>query len=591
MTDKTIKRIPYGLANYERVVQNNCYYVDKTMYLKTVEESGDYLFFIRPRRFGKSLFLSVMQAYYDVHYKDRFEELFKGTWIYDHPTAERGTYLVLKFNFSVIDPKLEKFEESFLLYLKEQGNAFLSRYKTLLDVDYKPALEEIRKMNSSSDILRRLINLCNMSSRQVYVIIDEYDNFANTILSTTGPDDYEKLTHGTGSFRSFFNVLKGGTTDTGAPITRSFVTGVSPVTMDDVTSGYNIGKNVSLEPDLNRMLGFTEDDVVEMVEYYRSKGLVNHSTDYLLGIMTEWYGNYLFSEYDDVRLFNSDMILYFFDNYLTRKKLPDDLIDRNVRMDYGKLRHLITVDKGGKKVSNGNFERLREIIKEGKTLSGLVKGFPLEKLTNRENFISLLFYFGLLTVKGTEAAALALEIPNETIRRLYYDYIKEAYEETDIFALDLYTYNRLMRGMAMEGEWKPLLDYITGRMRESISLRDLIAGEKSIQAFLNVYLGLSTLYIIHTEKELNKGYADIVMEPFTARYESLNYSYILEIKYIKAEVKPGDPKVRRLKSEAEEQLRVYSIDEKYGKVIEKTTLVKLVLIFSGHEAVYIGDVK
>jgi len=591
MTDKTIKRIPYGLANYELLVEQNCYYVDKTMFLPAVETAGNYLFFIRPRRFGKSLFLSVMQAYYDVYYKDRFEELFKGTWIYDHPTAERGTYLVLKFNFSVIDPKLEKFEESFLLYLKEQGNAFLSRYKTLLDVDYKPALEEIRKMNSSSDILRRLINLCNMGGRQVYVIIDEYDNFANTILSTTGPDDYEKLTHGAGSFRSFFNVLKGGTTDTGAPITRSFITGVSPVTMDDVTSGYNIGKDVSLEPDLDRMLGFTRDDVVEMIEYYRSNGRIAHSTGHLLEIMTEWYGNYLFSEDDDERLFNSDMILYFFDKYLTRKKLPDDLIDRNVRIDYGKLRHLITVDKGGKKVSNGNLDRLREIVKEGETSAELVKGFPLEKITDRENFISLLFYFGLLTIKDREAAGLILEIPNETIRRLYYDYIKDAYEETDVFALDLYIYNRLMNRMALEGEWKPLLEYITGRMRESMSLRDLIAGEKSIQAFLNVYLGLSSRYIVHTEKELNKGYADIVMEPFAARYEGSKYSYILEIKYIKAGVKPGDPKIRRLKSEAEEQLRVYSIDEKFGKVIEKTTLVKLVLIFSGHEAVYIGDVK
>ncbi|MCP5104942.1 MAG: AAA family ATPase, partial [bacterium] len=399
------------------------------------------------------------------------------------------------------------------------------------------------------------------------------------------------LTHGPGSFRSFFNVLKGGTTDTGAAITRSFITGVSPVTMDDVTSGYNIGKNVSLESKLNRILGFTEDNVAEMIEYYRSKGMVNHSTDYLLGIMSQWYGNYRFSRKDDVKMFNSDMVLYFLDNYMTGKELPDDLIDRNVRIDYGKLRHLIIVDKGGKKVSNGNLERLREIMKEGKTTSGLVKGFPLENLTNRENFISLLFYFGLLTIKDSETAGLVLEIPNETIRRLYYDYIKEAYEETGIFTLDLYDYNRLMRGMAVNGEWKPLLDYITNRMRESMSLRDLITGEKSIQAFLNVYLGLSDLYVIHAEKELNKGFADIVMEPFLARYEGLNYAYILEIKYIKAGVKPGDPKIQRLKSEAEEQLKKYSIDEKFRKTMEKTNLVKVVLIFSGHEAVYTGDVK
>jgi hypothetical protein len=249
------------------------------------------------------------------------------------------------------------------------------------------------------------------------------------------------------------------------------------------------------------------------------------------------------------------------------------------------------VGKGGKKVSNGNFDRLREIIKEGETSSELAKGFPLEKLMDRENFISLLFYFGLLTIKDTEATGLILAIPNETIRRLFYDYIKEGYEETDVFSIDLYTYGRLMKEMAMSGQWRPLLDYITGRMKESMSLRDLITGEKSIQAFLNVYLGLTNLYIIHAEKEMNKGYADIVMEPFLARYEGLKYTYILEIKYIKSGVSPGDEKVRQLKSEAEEQLKNYSIDEKFKKTIKKTTLIKILLIFSGHELIDINDVN
>ncbi|MCP5103576.1 MAG: AAA family ATPase [bacterium] len=593
MADKTIKRIPYGLANYERVVQRNCYYVDKTMYLKTVEESGDYLFFIRPRRFGKSLFLAVMEAYFDVFYKDRFEEFFKGTWIYDQPTGEKSSYLVLSLNFSVVEPQPVKMETSFHNHIQDAAVNFMQRYYELLsanrDRDY--FVQKIKESRSASDILSTLLQLCKGARQKLYVLIDEYDNFSNTILASIGKDAYHDLTHGPGFFRSFFNVLKNGTSGTGAPISRSFITGVSPVTMDDVTSGYNIGKNVSLEPALNRMLGFTRDDVLEMVEYYRSKGQIEHSSDYLLEIMTDWYGNYRFSRKDNVKLFNSDMILYFLDNYMGDRELPDDLIDRNVRIDYGKLRHLIIMDKGDKKVSNGNLERLREIIKEGEISSKLAKGFPLDKLTDRENFISLLFYFGLLAIKEADAANLVLEIPNETIRRLYYDFIKEAYEETDIFALDFYTYNRLITGMALRGEWKPFFDYISGRMRESMSLRDLITGEKSIQAFLNVYLGLNDIYIIHVEKELNKGYADIVMEPFIARYADLNYTYILELKYVKAGMKPGDPKIRKLKSEAEAQLRKYSIDEKFTKTIEKTTLVKLVLIFSGHELIHIGAVN
>jgi len=594
MTDKKIKRIPYGVANYERVVQTNCYYVDKTMYLRTVEEAGDYLFFIRPRRFGKSLFIAVMEAYYDVFYKDRFEEFFKGTWIYDNPTGERGSYLVLSLNFSMVEPDPDKMEASFLNHVRGRARSFLRKYAVHLIEDRDEYIwKNIEENRSASNILASLIDLCKDSQQKLYVIIDEYDNFSNTILSTIGKDAYQKLTHGPGFFRAFFNVLKGGTTGTGAPVTRSFITGVSPITIDDVTSGYNIGENVSLDAAFNRMLGFTREDVNEMLNYYRSVELIKHDTGYLGEIIDKWYGNYLFSKHskDSERLYNSDMVLYFLKEYFKIQSLPDDLIDNNVKIDYGKLRHLIIVDKREKKVSNGNFDQLREIIKEGETSSELAKGFPLEKLTDRENFISLLFYFGLLTIKKKEAPGLVLEIPNETIRRLYYDYIKEGYEETDVFSIDIYTYSRLMKEMAMNGQWEPLIDYIAGRMKESMSLRDLITGEKSIQAFLNVYLGLTNLYIIHTEKELNKGYADIVMEPFLARYEGIKYSYILEIKYEKAGVDPEDEKTRQLKSDAEKQLRNYSIDEKFRKTLEKTNLIKVILVFSGHELIDKGEVK
>jgi hypothetical protein len=597
MKDKKIKTIPYGLANYELFIRQNCYYVDKTMFLPDLEKAGNYLFFIRPRRFGKSLFLSVMEAYYDVFYKDRFDEFFKSTWIYDHSGEERSKYLVLSLNFSGVDPEPDKIETSFLNNVQGEAVAFIQRYSHYLSHYPKKDYFEkkIEDSQSASDILYNLLLLCREAQQELYVIIDEYDNFANTILSTVGKDAYLELTHGPGFFRSFFNILKKGTTGTDAPVTRSFITGVSPVTMDDVTSGYNIGKNVSLEPDFNRMLGFTQDDVIEMIEYYRENGLVKHNTDYLLAIMTQWYGNYLFSRKDNIRVFNSDMVLYFLDNYMPGTELPDDMVDRNVRIDYDKLRHLIIVDrdKTGKPVSNGNFERLKEIVEKGEMSAKLVKGFPLEKLTDTDNFISLLFYFGLLTIERIELEESLLVVPNETIHRLYYDYIKGGYEETGVFSIDLYKYSHLMNGLALRGEWEPLFGYISGLMRDSMSLRDLIAGEKSIQAFLNVYLGLTNLYIIHPEKEMNKGYADIVMEPFLARYKEIKYSCVLEIKYIKAEKgKTPDPvKIRHLKAAAGEQLERYSFDEKFRKSIEKTELIKLVLIFSGHELIDIEEVR
>ncbi|MCP5053668.1 MAG: AAA family ATPase [bacterium] len=591
MKTDIIKELPYGITDYELIRRENYYYVDKTRYLKTIKQAGRYLFFIRPRRFGKSLFLSIMESYYDVYYKERFEEFFKGTWIYDNPTEDRGSYLVLKFNFSLVNPAVELFEDSFLEEIRETALSFISKYSQYLEAENREVfIKSIKETTSASGVMSTLVRLCKESHRELYVIIDEYDNFANTILSTSGKGAYEKLTHGTGTFRAFFNVIKGGADGTGAPFSRLFLTGVSPITLDDVTSGYNIGENVSLDAAFNRMLGFTGGEIKEMLEYYQSVGRIKHEPDDLLEIIHQWYGNYLFSKYSNTgdRLFNSDMVLYFLKEYFKTGTIPEDLIDRNVRIDYGKLRHLVIIDKGKQKTSNGNFNRLKKIIERGETSAEIQKGFPLEKVTDENNFVSLLFFFGLLTVKSSELNEWVLTIPNETIRRLYYDYIKEGYDETDVFTLNLSTYSRLMKDMATRGQWKPLFDYISNRMSESMSLRDLITGEKSIQAFLNVYLGLSDLYVIHPEREMNKGYADIVMEPFLARYEGISYSYLLEIKYTKSNAKPGDANVRKLISTAEEQLKGYRADEKFKKNIEKTTLIKLVLVFSGHKLIYIN---
>ncbi|MCP4214567.1 MAG: AAA family ATPase, partial [bacterium] len=571
----------------------NRYYVDKTMYLPELEAVGDYLFFIRPRRFGKSLFLSMMHYYYDAHYKDRFEELFKGTWIYDNPTEEQNRYMVLSFNFSEIAPDPAHLEYSFLDLVRGAAVSFISRYKKKFQaigkIDYY--LQLIKTNNAPADILRNLNRLVKEAEGKLYVIIDEYDNFTNTILTKSGQQAYLDLTRGEGFYRSFFNALKAGTGGVDAPINRLFITGVSPVTMDDVTSGFNIGQHVSRDVSLNRMLGFTSDDVTDMIEYYRQKGKISHTTIQLMELITHWYGNYRFSEKDNVSMFNSDMILYFMNNYMKNQEPPENLIDRNVRIDYGKLRYLIIIDDDKSKLpgTNGNFSKLNQIMETGETSTRIVDGFPVENITHSENFKSLLFYLGLLTVKGTEMGDTILSIPNETVRRLFYDYIKSAYEETGMFTLDVSRYRELMKGMAKSGEWFPLLQYITGRMKESLGLRDLITGEKAVQTFLNVYLGLTDLFIVHSEKELNNGFADLVMEPFLAKYPTIGYSYLLELKYVKTGKTADSPEVKKLAAEGEAQLKRYALDEKFAKTVGKTKLIKLLLIFSGHKAVVINQ--
>lgn len=594
MSEKKTKQIPYGLANFERLVQKNCYYVDKTMFLESLEDAGDYLFFIRPRRFGKSLLLSVMQGYYDTFYKDRFEELFKETAIYNRPTKERGAYLVLKFNFSMVDPDRDKVEASFLNHIQRKALSFLGKYSDYLLKDSQHFKKKIEESRSPSDILSIVSDLCKDSNQKTYAIIDEYDNFSNTILSEMGKNAYDELTRGKGFFKSFFNVLKGGTDGMNAPFTRLFLTGVSPITMNDVTSGFNIGKNISIDAAFNPLLGFTEKDVVEMIEYYRTVGKIKHDTGYLLEIMRQWYNNYTFSPESRETMFNSDMVLYFLDEYFKVSRVPDDLIDQNVRMDYGKLRHLITVDLKGRKKTNGNFLRLREIVEDGEVLAKLKKGFPLEEMESPENFVSLLFYFGLLSIKGKKEGLPLFKMPNQTVKSLYYDYIIKGCRETGLMDVNAGKVSGLLHNMAYHGNWEAFFSYISGKMKESTSIRDFIREEKVIQGFFLAYLGISDYFIVYSEKELSGGYADIVMEPFTAGYEDIKYSYMIEIKYIKKS--PGrmaaqlEEKILGLKSKAERQLKKYTGDEKFAKSIGKTTLIRLVIIFYGSQLKYIGPV-
>jgi len=588
--ETNIKKIPYGVSDYGKMAVGNHYYVDKTDYLRIIEDAGYYLFFIRPRRFGKSLFLSMMEGYYDVCHKDRFEELFKGTTIFDNPTPERGTYLVLSFNFSMVDPAPDNVEESFLEHVRGKAGSFILKYRNVLLPNKEEYVQSIKESRSAADILSTLIRLCKDSGQKIYTVIDEYDNFSNTILAVSGEGAYQDLTRGEGFFRSFFNILKGGTGGMDAPIKRLFLTGVSPITLDDVTSGYNIGQNISTAPRFNQMLGFTETDVQDMLDYYREHGLIAHDNRYLLPIIRRWYNNYIFSPDADTPLFNPDMVLYFLYEYFKRSGIPENLIDRNVRIDYGKLRHLIVLDSEKGKATNGNFSRLKQIVEDGYIRTEkLVDGFPVEKMADTENFVSLLFYFGLLTIKEVVDDEPVLQIPNETARRLYYDYIKEAYQETDIFSMDWYRYGRLMHSMAYKGDWKPLLEYLGQRMKESMGLRDLMTGEKSIQAFLNVYLGLSQLYIIHPERELNKGFADIVMEPFTARYPGMKHAYIIEIKYIKKNDK--NQKIEPLVKQAKEQLKRYTQDSKFKKNFKGINFINLIVVFCGTELKYIGEAK
>ena len=525
-------RIPYGEMSFRRIRTNGWLYVDKTRFLRPLEEER-YVFFIRPRRFGKSCWLSLLECYYGRHWAHEFEALFGGTDVGRAPTAERGRYVVVRFDFSAFNDKLETLEERFEDYCDIRLQGALKRNADLFP---EAALRHILSRSAIDSKLNALFDYAGEHGIPLYILIDEYDNFANTVLVHRGQEAYESFTHGGGFYRNFFATLKAGTGGEGGGLERLFITGVSPITMDDVTSGFNIGENVTLSPKFNDVLGFTEPEVRGLLDLYRDRGAFNQDVDAALDVMREWYNGYRFARNAPGDLYNTDMVLYYIKHSIPNEPMPDDLIDPNIRIDYTKLRHLLLVNRRASAEArrlNGNFDLLRHVIGEGETEADDINlSFPLDELDDPENFLSLLYYFGLLSIRGVSGGAVRLGIPNQTVWRLMYGYLRKAYRDVGVFSVSHHHFSRLVRRMAYKGEWRPAVEYIAAAMAEQTGIRDYIDGEKVVQAFLAAHFSMVGQFLIHSERELNKGYADLHLEPFVAQYPDIGYGYVMEVKYL-----------------------------------------------------------
>ena len=360
---ETIKQIPYGVADFESVMTRHLYYVDKTMYLDEIERQPDTLIFIRPRRFGKSLFISMMRAYYDKSKAKDFDDLFGSLWIGSHPTPLRNHYQVLYLDFSKILGNIDVLEEKFDQYLRRQLDDFVRRYAD----DYPDYfIKDFFESTSGADKLIMISIQADRLRIPMYLIIDEYDNFTNVVLSEHGEEIYHNMTHASGFYREVFKKFKG-------MFERIFLTGVSPVTLDDLTSGFNIGWNVSMAPELEKMLGFSTEDVREMFRYYKEVEMLPADCDIeaMITEMKPWYDNYCFAKEcldSDVRVFNCDMVLYYLRNYVSYKRSPEIMLDPNTKTDYKKLNMLIQLDK-----LDGNRKGvMMDIIEKGEIAATLV---------------------------------------------------------------------------------------------------------------------------------------------------------------------------------------------------------------------------
>ena len=588
--------IPYGWADFRAIRLERRLYVDKTRFLRPLENER-FTFLIRPRRFGKSCWVSLLENYYDRKRADEFEQVFGGTDIGREPTPNRHSFVVARFDFSVVHDAPATLEREFDYYC---GTEIREAVENHPDLFPQQAAERILEAPSVHAKLDELFRYASKHGIRLCVLIDEYDNFANTILAHHGADAYQELTHGSGFYRNFFATLKGGAGRGG--LERLFITGVSPITLDDVTSGFNIGSNISLRPEFNAVLGFTEDEVRGLLDIYQRAGALDVNTDTALDVMREWYDGYRFARNAAETVYNTDMVLYFLDAVVPNKPMPDDLIDVNVRIDYGKLRHLLTVSRqmgpsgqqaaenaprperaSNQRQLNGNFDLLRHVVGEGQADADLQTSFPLERLDQRDNFLSLLHYFGLLSIRDAQAGTVRLGIPNQTVRRLLYGHLRDGYDDVGALSLDMHAFASLLHRMALHGEWQPVFDFLKNAIAAQTSIRDYLDGEKVVQAFLAAYLSVSRHFLVRTEPELNKGFADIALEPLVAQYPELRHGYLIELKYIKRGDDASEAKVQAAVESAEDQLRRYLADERLAKMYPSVQFTGLAVVAHGWE--------
>ncbi len=571
-----VKLLPYGISDFKQLRREGKYFVDKTKYLPLMEDTDNFLFLIRPRRFGKSIFLSMLRAYYDINERDNFQELFEGLWIADHPTRERGKFQILYLDFSAIGGTSDVLESNFEEYCQVMLNEFAHRYARFYEEGFE---EDVVNLKSSRTKLTYINAKAKYFGHPLYLIIDEYDNFTNTVLNEEGESIYHGLTHAYGFYRDTFKQYK-------PTFSRILMMGVSPVTMDDLTSGFNIASNISTRAEFNMMLGFSEEDVRGMIRYYKEAGrLAGHTEEELLAEMKPWYDGYCFSKSAlkrDPKMFNCDMVLYYLNRVMQTGASPEEMIDPNTRTDYAKMRKLIQLD------TLDNYRRgiIHQVAEKGFIVSRLQESFDASRLADRENFISLLFYYGMLTIGELDGADLRLVIPNNNVRRQYYDWLLREYQA--IAKVDVNLLNEVFKGAALRGEWRPMLEAIATAYRETTSVRQLMEGERNLQGFINAYLTLNPYYLVAPEMELNHGYCDFFLMPDHSHYPMVAHSYILELKYLKTDASKEE--AEKQWTEAEEQIRRYAEGPRVKQLAGQTQLHLLILQIKGYELERLGIV-
>lgn len=570
-----IKRLPTGISQFRRISDDNLYYVDKTMYLPKMEQVSDFLFFIRPRRFGKSLFLSMVADYYDCENPKDIDDEFQGTWIAEHPLETKGKFQVLSLDFSQVAGCADNLQDAFHVYLGIKIDAFLRKYGKYYS---QKAIEAAHNAPTAGGKIAAFVGEAKEKGYQLYLIIDEYDNFTNVVLNEQGHDVYHEMTHGSGFYRDVFKTFKPN-------FTRILFMGVSPITLDDLTSGFNIATNISIDSWFNDLLGFSETDVRKMISYYQDAGMIKKTADEVIAEMKPWYDNYCFAEDSfgvEPSMYNSNMVIYYMSLLIRTGRSPKDMRDPNSKTDYAKMKRLVRLDR----LDGDRKGVVRTIAEQGYIDATIETTFPAIEMINPNMFVSLLFYYGMLTIGGTTLDKLHLVVPNLNVWEQYYRFLFDQYQDTA--RIDMMKLENAFTDAALKGIWQPLFQYLSDRYFEDSSVRDAIGGEKNVQGYFMAYLNLSRLFVIRPELEFKHGYCDFFLLADTKKFPVLQHSYVVELKYLKADAAENEAKTQW--HEAEEQVRKYMSDESLKRMTAGTQLHGIILQFQNGKLFNMGEV-
>lgn len=561
-----MKRLPYGISNFNKLIEENYIYIDKTKYIEILENLNEqYIVFLRPRRFGKSLFVSILEYYYDKEYKDL--TIFDKLYIGKNPTKLKNSYFVLTFTFSGINTNsAETTISGFNSNVANGILRFLRSYNLEIAIDRsKSAAEMLDYFFSEVD---KLLN------EKIYILIDEYDHFANELLGFN-EELFKTSVSQNGFVRKFYEVIKEGTR-TGI-VDRIFITGVTPITLDSMTSGFNIASNYTLEPMLNEMMGFTTEEIYTIADNtIKDKFDINNS----IVNLKLYYDGYKFHFEGEHHLYNSDMILYYMSHLQRRGKEPEDMIDRNVVSDYGKIARLFEI--GGREPQR--IEILKEIVRGIPQQVRVKERFNLEQEFTIDDFKTLLFYMGMMTIQEVdEFGDTYISVPNYVMKELYFEYFEKIIEEETQYRIDEIKVSSAIKEIARDGKISQLVK-LTEDTLKRLAGRDFIKfDEKYVKVIMLGFLFKSNLYFAKSEYEVEDGFIDIVLLKGTIGKP--RYYAMLEVKYIKKKDYSEELVEEKIK-EAKEQLEQYV---KSQELMSIPNMKKFAVVFCGEKCVKIED--